>query len=229
MKQLLIACETIRNEVELALKNQAVEIETVWMVNTLHDSPERLRDALQIEINKAEEDYDELIFAYGFCGNGLLGLKSEKATLIIPKYGDCIDILLCETENLERIRTNTYFLTEGWLKGENTLDIEYERNLKKYGEKRAKWINDKMFNHYKDLMLIDTGAFDVAAALPRVNHIGELIGLDVIIGKACITPLEKLITGQWDENFCVIPPGRASDHEDFMGILSERSCDESSS
>jgi len=218
MNRLLIACETIRNEVEMALKNQAVEIETLWMINTLHDSPERLRDALQIEINKAEGDYDELLFAYGNCGNGLLGLKSEKATLIIPKYGDCIDILLSETENLERIRTSTYFLTEGWLKGEKTLDIEYERNLKKYGEKRAKWINDKMFNHYKELMLIDTGAFDIENALPRVNTIGKLIGLDVIISKGSILPLEKLITGQWEENFCVIPPGRASDYDDFLGI-----------
>ncbi|MGV8905134.1 MAG: DUF1638 domain-containing protein [Acetobacterium sp.] len=218
MNRLLIACETIRNEVELALKNQAVEIETLWMVNTLHDSPDRLREALQIEINKAEEDYDELLFAYGNCGNGLLGLKSEKATLVIPKYGDCIDIFLSETENLERIRTSTYFLTEGWLKGEKTLDIEYERNLKKYGEKRAKWINDKMFNHYKELMLIDTGAFAVEGALPRVNTIGKLIGLDVIVSKGSISPLEKLITGQWEENFCVIPPGRASDYDDFLGI-----------
>ncbi|MBK5243478.1 MAG: DUF1638 domain-containing protein [Eubacteriaceae bacterium] len=218
MKRLLIVCETIRNEVELALKNQAVEIETLWMPNTLHDSPERLRDALQIEINKAEEEYDELLFAYGNCGNGLLGLKSTKATMIIPKYGDCIDIVLSETANLERIRTTTYFLTEGWLKGEKTLDIEYERNLKKYGERRAKMIMNMMFKHYKNLMLIDTGAFDVKETLPRVNDIGKLIGLEVIVRQGSISPLKKLVSGQWDEKFCVIPPGRPTDYNDFLGI-----------
>jgi len=218
MKRLLIACETIRNEVELALKNRAVEIEILWMANTLHDSPDRLRDALQAEINKSEEAYDEILFAYGNCGNGLLGLKSEKAILVIPKYGDCIDILLSETDNLERIRTTTYFLTQGWLNGEKTLDIEYEYNLKKYGERRAKMIMNIMFKHYKNLMLIDTGAFNVEEALPRVKDIGELIGLDVVISQGSISPLEKLISGQWDEKFCVIPPGRAADYDDFLGI-----------
>lgn len=218
MKRLLIACETIRNEVELALKNRAVEIEILWMANTLHDSPDRLRDALQAEINKSEEAYDEILFAYGNCGNGLLGLKSEKAILVIPKYGDCIDILLSETDNLERIRTTTYFLTQGWLNGEKTLDIEYEYNLKKYGERRAKMIMNIMFKHYKNLMLIDTGAFNVEEALPRVKDIGELIGLDVVISQGSISPLEKLISGQWDEKFCVIPPGRPTDYDDFLGI-----------
>ena len=218
MKRLLIACETIRNEVELALKNRAVEIEILWMANTLHDSPDRLRDALQAEINKSEAAYDEILFAYGNCGNGLLGLKSEKAILVIPKYGDCIEILLSETDNLERIRTTTYFLTQGWLNGEKTLDIEYEYNLKKYGERRAKMIMNIMFKHYKNLMLIDTGAFNVEAALPRVKDIGELIGLDVVISQGSISPLEKLVSGQWDEKFCVIPPGHPTDYDDFLGI-----------
>lgn len=218
MKKLLIACETIRDEVELALKKQCVEMDTLWMPNTLHDSPERLQAALQTEIIKAEEEYDELLFAYGNCGNGLLGLKSEKATIIIPQYGDCIDILLSEKDNLERIRTTTYFLTQGWLQGKKTLDVEYEHNLKKYGERRAKMIMNMMFKNYKNLMLIDTGAYDVANALPRVNDIGELIGLDVIVSKGSISPLEKLISGQWEEKFCVVPPGRATDYGDFDGI-----------
>jgi hypothetical protein len=218
MKRLLIACETIRDEVEMALKKQGIELETVWMPNTLHDSPERLRGALQEEINKAEAAYDELLFAYGNCGNGLLDLQSEKATMIIPRFGDCIDILLCEKSNLERIRTCTYFLTEGWLRGERSLDKEYAYNLKKYGEKRAKMVASIMYKHYKHLMLIDTGAYDVQKNLPHVHEIGKLIGLEVIVDQGSITPLEKLVSGQWDDRFCVIPPGRPSSKDDFDGV-----------
>ncbi len=218
MKRLLIVCETIRDEVELAMKKQGVEMETVWMPNNLHDSPERLRDALQVEINKAEGYYDELLFAYGNCGNGLLGLKSEKATIIIPRYGDCIDILLSEKANLERIRTNTYFLTQGWLRGDKSLDKEYEHNLKKYGEKRAKMVTNIMFKNYKNLMLIDTGAYDVKETLPRVNDIGKLIGLEVVISQGNISPLEKLVSGQWDDEFCVVLPGRPTSKDDFDGV-----------
>jgi hypothetical protein len=218
MKRVLIACETINDEVELAKKNTGVECETVWMSNLLHDSPERLKKALQEEINRVESDCDEILFAYGNCGNGLLGLKSEKATIVIPRYGDCIDILLSQKNNLERIRTTTYFLTAGWLRGEKTLDREYEHNLQKYGEKRARKVMDIMFRHYQHLMLIDTGAYQVADSLSRVNAIADLIGLKVIVDQGTISPLEKLILGQWDEHFCVVPPGRATSHTDFEGI-----------
>lgn len=218
MKRLLIACETIKDEVEMAMQKTGVELEVVWMSNLLHDSPERLKNALQEEIDKAEDRYDELLFAYGNCGNGLLGLKSEKATLIIPRYGDCIDILLCEKENLERIRTSTYFLTQGWLKGEKSLDKEYQHNLEKYGESRARRVMNIMFKNYKNLMLIDTGAYDLAEHLPRVNDIGELIGLEVVVDQGSISPLEKLVTGQWDDGFCIIPPGRITTHHDFEGV-----------
>jgi hypothetical protein len=218
MKRLLIACETIRDEVEMAMQKTGVELEVVWMSNLLHDSPERLKSALQEEIDKAEDHYDELLFAYGNCGNGLLGLKSEKATLIIPRYGDCIDILLCEKENLERIRTSTYFLTQGWLKGEKSLDKEYQHNLEKYGESRARRVMNIMFKNYKSLMLIDTGAYDLAEHLPRVNDIGELIGLEVVVDQGSISPLEKLVAGQWDDGFCIILPGRITTHHDFDGV-----------
>ncbi|MBI4855400.1 MAG: DUF1638 domain-containing protein [Acetobacterium woodii] len=218
MKRLLIACETIKDEVEMAMQKTGVELEVVWMSNLLHDSPERLKNALQEEIDKAEDRYDELLFAYGNCGNGLLGLKSEKATLIIPRYGDCIDILLCEKENLERIRTSTYFLTQGWLKGEKSLDKEYQHNLEKYGESRARRVMNIMFKNYKNLMLIDTGAYDLAEHLPRVNDIGELIGLEVVVDQGSISPLEKLVAGQWDDGFCIIPLGRITTHHDFEGV-----------
>nr|WP_320027022.1 DUF1638 domain-containing protein [uncultured Acetobacterium sp.] len=218
MKRLLIACETIKDEVEMAMQKTGVELEVVWMSNLLHDSPERLKNALQEEIDKAEDRFDELLFAYGNCGNGLLGLKSEKATLIIPRYGDCIDILLCEKENLERIRTSTYFLTQGWLKGEKSLDKEYQHNLEKYGESRARRVMNIMFKNYKNLMLIDTGAYDLAEHLPRVNDIGELIGLEVVVDQGSISPLEKLVTGQWDNGFCIIPPGQITTHLDFEDV-----------
>ncbi|MDD3307220.1 MAG: DUF1638 domain-containing protein [Acetobacterium sp.] len=218
MKRLLIACETIRDEVEMALQRTNAKLEIVWMSNLLHDSPERLKKALQEEIDKAEEGYDQLLFAYGNCGNGLLGLKSEKATLIIPRYGDCIDILLSEKENLERIRTSTYFLTQGWLKGEKSLDKEFQHNLEKYGEKRARRVMEIMFKNYQKLMLIDTGAYPVADHLPRVNDIGELIGLEVVVDQGSISPLEKLVTGEWTEDFCIIPPGQVTAHHDFDGV-----------
>lgn len=216
MRQLLIACETLHDEVLLALKKTNMDMEIRWMPNKLHDQPEYLKEALQDEINRVENDYDELLFAYGNCGNGLVGIKSHQAKMVIPKYSDCISLLLSHKPELERMRTNTYFLTPGWIKGEKSLQVEYAQILKKYGEKRTKKIYQIMFKNYQNLMLIDTGAYKLENWLEQVEKIGQMIGLSVIVDDGTITPLEKLMTRDWQENFCVIPPGQATSRHDFF-------------
>lgn len=215
-KRKLLACETLRDEVELLLEKDDIQIDVQWMSNELHTHPENLRDALQKEID-ASADMDELLFAYGNCGNGLVGLKSETSTLIIPKFGDCIDIFLWQCERLERVRTNTYFLTRGWLNGNQGLEWEIDYNIKRFGEKRARRIMDMMYKHYTQLMLIDTGAYDLNEEMPRVNRIAETIGMEPVIQKGDLTPIQKLLHGIWDEDFCIIPPGRETTYKDFEG------------
>ncbi|MEG0309712.1 MAG: DUF1638 domain-containing protein [Eubacterium sp.] len=212
----LLACETIKDEVELIKEKWSIDIETIWMSNTLHTYPEKLRDALQEEIDKLKE-VDELLFAYGNCGNGLVGLESDSATMIIPKYGDCIDIFLNKQKNLERIRTNTYFLTRGWLDGKQGLEWEIKYNIERFGEKRAKRISEMLYKHYNYLMLIDTGAYNVKEFLPRVEKIAETLNMEPIVYQGDITPIEKLLNGQWDEDFCIIEPGRKTTYSDFDG------------
>ena len=212
----LLACETLRDEIEMLVAQEKIEIETKWMSNELHTHPENLRAALHDEID-ASKDIDELLFAYGNCGNGLVGLKSETSTLIIPKFGDCIDIMLWRCHHLERVRTYTYFLTQGWLNGGHGLEWEIDYNLKRFGEKRAKKIMDMMYKHYKELMLIDTGAYDVAAAMPRVKRIAKAVDMEPVIQKGDLTPLKKLLLGLWDEDFCIVKPGQTTTYKDFDG------------
>lgn len=218
MIQLLIACETLRNEVELALSKTKVKIAIRWMANGLHDQPDRLNKALQEVIDEVEDDYDSLLFAYGSCGNGLVGIKSAKAMMVVPRFEDCIAMLLSNQDKLDRIRTTTYFLTPGWMIGEKSLEVEYEEMLTKYGEEKTKKIYQIMFKSYQDLMLIDTKAYQVAPWMDQVKQIAEKLGLDVLVGQGTISVLEKLLKGDWDDDFCLIPAGRPTTYDDFYQV-----------
>lgn len=218
MRQLLIACETLRNEVELALSKTKVKIAIRWMANGLHDQPDRLNKALQEVINEVEDDYDRLLFAYGSCGNGLVGIKSSKAMMVIPRFEDCIAMLLSNQDKLDRIRTTTYFLTPGWMIGEKSLEVEYQAMLTKYGEEKTKKIYQIIFKSYQELMLIDTKAYQVAPWMDRVEQIARKLGLNVLVGRGTISVLEKLLRGDWDDDFCLIPPGRPTVYDDFYQV-----------
>lgn len=213
----LIACETMRDEINMVMKDESIMLETIWMDNTLHAYPEKLKVALQETIDHidAQGDTKTILFAYGNCGNGLVGLKSQTAELIIPKYADCIGIFLNREEDLERMRTRTYFLTRGWLDGKKGLEWEIEYNRKRYGEKRANQIIEMLYKNYESLMLIDTGAYDVEPATQRTEKIAEALHMKPIVHAGDTTPLKKLIIGEWDEHFVRKMPGEAVGYQDF--------------
>lgn len=215
--QILIACETLLNEITLIKEKLNNSIQTVWMDNTLHAYPERLNKALQEKITEidSQDRYQEILFAYSNCGNALLNLCSQKAKLVIPKYADCIGLLLNHLDHLDRLRTNTYFLTKGWLDGKKGLEWEIQYNKERFGEKRAKQIIEMMYQHYHQLMLIDTGAYDIPPAMERTEKIAQELDMEPVLQKGDISPLEKLLTGQWDDHFCIKKPGEITSYKDF--------------
>ena len=68
----------------------------VWMERGYHEDPDNLRRVLQEEIDKAAgRGFTEILLAYGLCGNGTAGLVSDKAEIVIPRYDDCVNMMLC--------------------------------------------------------------------------------------------------------------------------------------
>jgi hypothetical protein len=65
-----------------------------------------------------------------------------------------------------------------------------------------------MLEHYRRLILIDTGAYPLDdACLAKSYEIAEMMGLKHQIVKGSIGMLKQLLTGPWDENFIVLEPG----------------------
>ena len=67
--------------------------------------------------------------------------------------------------------------------------------------------------------------YDLEAAKPRVDKIAETIKLEPVVKQGDISPIEKLLTGDWDTaHFCVIPPGRETTYHDFDGASLRLPC-----
>jgi hypothetical protein len=65
-------------------------------------------------------------------------------------------------------------------------------------------------------MLIDTGAYKVDDWLDKTKEIGQMLDLEVVVDQGSIAPIEKLLTGDWDQQFLIINPGRVTVQSDFM-------------
>lgn len=205
MKPVIIACKTIENELLAAMKQMDCHFPVLWLESGLHNWPDKLRARIQELLDLCQE-YDTVLLAMSFCGNSVVGLKTGAYQLVIPRSDDCITLLLGSCSRRKDIKA-TFFLTEGWLKGEMNLWKEYQTCLARYGEKRGKRIFSVMLAHYINLALLDTGCFDRAALEQQVKEIAATLGLEYMYLDGTLDHLKQLLTGPWEEErFVLVPP-----------------------
>ncbi|MDI3482057.1 MAG: hypothetical protein PWQ97_1712 [Tepidanaerobacteraceae bacterium] len=221
MKNVIIACQTLHDELNLAMNKTKCAYPVVWVDSEYHSDPNRLRSKLQQEID-AQKGFENILLAYGFCGNAILDLKASTANLIFPKTDDCISMLLSKPkEKFERMKA-TYFLTKGWIEGSKSLMKEYMNAIARYGEKRTKRIFQLMLKNYDKLMLIDTGAYSVADYWDEACKIAKIADLKLFTEKGHLWMLEKLLTGPYDEDFIVVDKGQTVNISDLGYVYDEK-------
>ncbi|MHB8075859.1 DUF1638 domain-containing protein [Desulfosporosinus fructosivorans] len=208
MGTIIVACQTIRDEVNLAIAETRVNYPVLWIESGLHNFPDRLGQKIQKEIDRIE-NVQTILLAFGYCGNSLLGMSSSRAQLIIPRVDDCISLLLGSYERRQTLdkEVGTYFLTKGWLENEQNLLTEYERCVVKYGKEKALKVMKMMLNNYHRLMVIDTQAYQSEGILIKTKRFADALGLshEKIDGSSRL--LKKLLTGPWDAEFAIIQAG----------------------
>lgn len=208
MKTLIIACQTLENELKTALALCGCTYDIIWFESGLHNTPKKLKSTLQELIDKAE-GYDKILMVMGFCGNSVAELCSAEHTLIIPRVDDCISLMLGSYKNRITIPEagHTYFMTEGWLQGERNIWVEYQYTMEKYGEEQGKAIFDMMMGGYETLALIDTHAYDISAVEDEMNKIADALELKYRKLDGTVDYIKELLSEPLNpEKFLIVPP-----------------------
>ena len=212
----VLACATVMEEM-LPLLPPDVAYQVLDF--GLHINPVNLKAALQDAIDAAAGTADEIILGYGFCSMAVMGLRANGCTLVVPHVDDCISIFLgSRDEYLKQIKTEpgTYYLTKGWIEVGDTPFSEYDRLVEKYGEKRADRLIRLSIKHYTRLALINTGQGDMDRYRAYTQRLAERWDLRFEELQGSNTLIRKLLTGPWDADFIVVPPGEAIRYEHFF-------------
>ena len=217
-KSILIACETLKEEVEKLMESIDKKPDVVWMEGGLHISPENLRDHIQMEIEKHDGNYEEIILVYGFCGGGVEALETKTSTLIIPRVEDCISILL--GGDSERSKVNEidkpFFLTKGWVRTINEMEgLNFKSIKKKYGDELAKKLYKEICGSYCNIDIIDTGAYKIEEIDDELVEILDALQLPSKTIGCNLIMMEQLLNRKWNENFVIKRPGQKVERSDY--------------
>ncbi|MBE6041236.1 MAG: DUF1638 domain-containing protein [Clostridiales bacterium] len=218
-KKILIACSMIEDEINAVFSHFDVsDTEIWWEERGHHNDPDKLREVIQTEIDRAEAGgADVIMLAYGLCGKGAVGWHTEHATLAMPRFDDCCNIMLCTGKREKRnlLEAGNMYLTKGWSKDDGALLSMLERAQERYGERRGLKVMKLMFDSYTKVTVIDTGCYELGPVKEYAEKCADLLELNDCVVPGTNHILEKLLTGNWDEDILIKRPGEAVTEEDF--------------
>lgn len=217
MREIIIACSMMEDEIKKAVAETGSDIPLLWVDRGLHEYPDQLRGELTEKITQCEQDYDTIALAYGLCGNGTVGLVSEKARLVIPLFHDCIRIMTSRLHGVPpEVDIRSLYYTRGWLQSNLVKSEGYVRCLNRYGAEKTQRIYREMVKNYRSVCLLETTGYDIAACQEDASHVAEILGLELTRQAGTIRILKKLVTRQWDDEFIICEPGQAVRQEQFF-------------
>ena len=230
-----IACEVLARPIYYCAARSPNVVDVAFLHRRLHETPLRLRDRLQAEIDAAGEadpGYDAVVLAYGLCGGASAGVTASRIPLVVPRAHDCITLLLGSRARYEAefaAHPGTYWYAPDFLErsdadprgstiglfgiGSNP-DVEpgvaYADYAARFGDDNAAYLMEMMGSwrdHYDRAAFLDTGMGD-AAAEGKVRRAAEERGwlFERLTGDLKL--FRRLLAGAWGDDFLVLEPGQ---------------------
>lgn len=221
----IISCRVLQSMLDQLLP-EGLASQVTYMDYGLHRVPKRMTQALQDVIDSIEVP-SLVLLGYGLCGNGLVGIKTDKHILRVPRTDDCIAILLGSYQAYIRefeVVPGTYYLSIGWLESGSHPLKEYEEYAEKYGPDEASWIMDQQYRNYKRLVLVAHSRADMERYRPQAQEVArycEQWGLryeEILSSDDYVRRLVEVanVLDKANDDFLVIPPGGQIRQEQFM-------------
>lgn len=204
MKTAIVACRTLEDELNFAINKTGTTYPVEWIESGLHNTPKKLKARLSELLYGM--NVERVLLVMGFCGNSIQGIKTGNFELIVPRVDDCISLLigsLKERNDVSR-KHAAYFLTDGWMRGERNIWVEYQYAVHKYGENEAKNIADLMYGHYRTLGILDAGVNPINPLIESTKIIADTLNLEQKVIPASVSYIGQLLTGPWPEDKFIV-------------------------
>jgi hypothetical protein len=221
MKYVVIACSIMKQEL---LKFGSDEVSFIFLEQGLHNTPEKMKEMIQQEICKVDQRGNTIILGYGLCGNGVVGIRSEHQTLVIPRVHDCISLFLGSRGKYaeeHKKEPGTYYLTRGWIEEKDSPLGAFEKYCQRLGKEKAEWGVREQFKSYTRIAFVHTGIQISEAHREHAIQNAQFLGLKYEEIEGSLAFFEKMFQGSWDGDFVILTPGEEVTQELFLDLHEE--------
>lgn len=228
----IIACKIMQRELAHVLSSCPNALDITFLRQDFHDTPKLLTKALQEEIDKVEAgccphtnreqaySLDAILLGYGLCSNALVGIKSRRLPIVIPRAHDCTTLFMGSKEKYDSYFNEvkgTFFYTQGWLElGAAPESSNLERKRIEYMDKfqdedtvdYLMEMEEEMLKNYNSITYITWPGMENGWGLAQAEHITKEKNWNLHQYAGETTLLSNLVNGNWTaEDFLVLNPG----------------------
>lgn len=231
-----IGCEIIYREACHLAATTPNRVDIEFLKKGLHDlKTDEMVDKIQSTIDAVDADsgYEAILLGYARCNNGLVGVRSRNIPLVIPRAHDCITFFFGSHGAFMRYHDSspgTSYMTTGWTErnieegnydrpaygrqgvmSELGLTQSYEEMVAKYGADNAEYIKSMLSDwkkNYTHCLYLEMGVCDEKPFIDEARRCAQENNWQFQLQDGDWTLLEKLFSGQWDEDFVIVKPGQ---------------------
>lgn len=223
-----ITCDILTRPVYFFAARSPHTVDVVKLSASLHAEPLTLRERIQEQVDVAGPEVDAIVLAYGLCGGATAGLTARTAPIVLARAHDCVTIFLGDRARYQaehETTPGTYWYVQdqmdrgndlkGWLLGDaaRAEDVAATRTeyARRFGADNADYLMEVLgewSTRYERGAFLDTGLAPADAIGQRAQEEAERRGWRFERKLADLRLVQRLLYGEWDEEFQIIQPGQ---------------------
>jgi len=248
-----IGCEVFYREACYLASKAEDLVDVEFLRKGLHDlETSDMVKRIQSAVDAAgcgDVKYDAILLGYGRCNDGLVGVAACDIPLVIPKAHDCITMFFGSRDEYKKYfeeNSGTYYQTTGWIERGDCeegsvsrpaygmegvmsklgLTESYEELVAKHGKDNADYLVETLGGWeqaYSQLCYLEMGVCDESQFISTARKKADQQGWNFELRQGAMTLLNRLFSGDWDDDFIIVPPNSKivpKNDENVLGIES---------
>ncbi|MBO5995124.1 MAG: DUF1638 domain-containing protein [Firmicutes bacterium] len=217
----ILACSSLKDYVEEAQRRLGTEIETIYLNRLYHRDPNEMREHILDKLDKLSEGTDTVLVAMGYCGGSWEGVAKNTCRIVLPRIDDCVSLVMQLTDEpkSDLKEPKHFYVREKDPSRESIKGIfEHMAARQDLDPETTEMYHKHWQDMYDEIDIIDTPINNARSQeyFDKVKVDADWLDakLDYVMGGTHM--IEKLIRGDWDDQFLVLEPGEPATKKEML-------------